>query len=118
MPPTLRALVQTLARRADVVGALVTGRDGLLVDSAGFAAEEAERLAALLPGVVSAADQLGEGSAGGPLASALLESERALLAVTRLTHDVLLVVALADAAEPAPLVAELRRARTQLAALV
>jgi hypothetical protein len=50
--------------------------------------------------------------------SALLECERALLAVTVLTRDVLLVVALAADAEPSHLVAELRRARTQLAALV
>ena len=118
MTPTLRDLVQTLERRPDVTGALVLGRDGLLVESAGLALPDAEHLAALLPGMASAADMVGSATGRGGLVSALLECERALLAVTVLTRDVLLVVALADDAEPSHLVAELRRARTQLAALV
>lgn len=117
MTPTLRDLVQALERRPDVAGALVLGRDGLLVESAGLVPSDAEHLAALLPGVAGAADMLGSATGRGALVTAVLECERALLVVAVLTRDVLLVVALAEEAEPTPLVAELRRARSPLAAL-
>ncbi len=116
--PTLRDLVSALQRRPDVAGAVLLGRDGLLVDAAGLGAADAEHLAALVPGVAAAVDGLGAATGQGALRTAILEGERGLAVVQALAREVLLVVLLAPDADPAPLVYELRRERAQLAALV
>ena len=116
--PTLRDLIETLQARADVAGAVVLGRDGLLVDAGGLDAADAEHLAAVAPGIASAGDAMGAAASDGPLSTAVLEFAHGLAVVSVLSPDVLLVVRLARDAEPGALVYELRRHRAQLAALV
>lgn len=116
--PTLRDLVQALVQRPGVAGALVFGRDGLLVDVAGIARAQAEPLAALAPALLASADALGRAAGRGPLVTAVLEHDDALGVLCTLTGDVALLVLLAPGAAPADLVQELRRARGGLAALV
>jgi hypothetical protein len=116
--PTLRDLIETLQARADVAGAVVLGRDGLLVDAGGMDLGDAEHLAAVAPGVASGGDAIGGATRDGALATAILEFERGLAVVSVLSPDVLLVVRLAPDADPGALVYELRRHRAQLAALV
>lgn len=116
--PTLRDLIEALTARADVASAVVLGRDGLLVDAGGLSGADAEHLAAVAPGVASAADAVGAATGDGALTTAVLEFGDGLAVVTVLSRDVLLLVRLAPGAEPAPLVFELRRSRMQLTALV
>ena len=116
--PTLRDLIEALQARPDVAGAVVLGRDGLLVDAGGLDRADAEPLAAVAPGIASAADAVGAATGDGTLATAVLEFGQGLAVVSVLSADVLLLVRLAAGAEPAPLVYELRRGRARLAALV
>jgi predicted regulator of Ras-like GTPase activity (Roadblock/LC7/MglB family) len=87
--PTLRDLIDALRARPDAAGAVVLGRDGLVVDAG-----------------------------HGGLTTAVLEVEHGLAVVSVLSPDVLLVVRLAPDADPGALVYELRRHRARLSALV
>jgi predicted regulator of Ras-like GTPase activity (Roadblock/LC7/MglB family) len=116
--PTLRDLIETLLARPDVAGAVVLGRDGLLVDAGGLAPADAEHVAAVAPGIAQAADAMGAAAGDGALTTAVLEFARGLAVVSALSAEALLVVRLAPDAAPGPLVRELRRHRSELAALV
>ena len=116
--PTLRDLITALHARADVAGAVVLGRDGLVVDAGGLSPYEAEHLAAVAPAIATAGDAVGGAAGHGALTTAVLEFEQGLAVVSVLSPEVLLVVRLAPESDPGPLVFELRRHRARLAALV
>ena len=116
--PTLRDLVQALHRRPGVAGVVVLGRDGLLVEVAGLAPADAERVAAMAPGLLAAADALGEASGRGALATAVLEHAGGLTVACTLGREVAVLAQLVPDTDPSPLVAEVRRSRAALAALV
>jgi predicted regulator of Ras-like GTPase activity (Roadblock/LC7/MglB family) len=116
--PTLRDLIDALRARPDVAGAVVLGRDGLVVDAGGLSPYEAEHLAAVAPGIATAGDAVGAAAGHGTLTTAVLEFERGLAVVSVLSPEVVLVVRLAPDADPGALVFELRRHRARLAALV
>jgi predicted regulator of Ras-like GTPase activity (Roadblock/LC7/MglB family) len=116
--PTLRDLIDALRARADTAGAVVLGRDGLVVDAGGLPPDEAEHLAAVAPGIAGAGDAIGSAAGQGGLTTAVLEFERGLAVVSVLSPEVLLIVRLAPEADPAALVYELRRHRARLSALV
>ena len=116
--PTIRDLVGAIRQRAGVEAAVVLGRDGLLIDSESRDAFDAEHVAAHLPAVVAAADELGAAADRGQLATAVLEHDGGISVVSVLSRDALLLVVLGPDADVAQLLFELRRARSQIASLV
>jgi predicted regulator of Ras-like GTPase activity (Roadblock/LC7/MglB family) len=97
---------------------VVLGRDGLLIDSQSVPNLDAEHVAALVPGVVAAADEFGNAAARGPLVTAVLEYPGGLAIVSSLSADAILLVLVHATANVGQLLFELRRNREQIATLV
>ena len=116
--PTIRDLVGALRRRDGVEAAVVLGRDGLVIDGQAAPTLDVEHVAAHVPAVAAAAQALGDSAGRGALASLVLEHEGGISLLAALTPDVLLLVAARPDADVAPLLYEIRRSRSQLAALV
>lgn len=107
-----------IRQRDGVDAAVVLGRDGLLIDSQTVANLDAEHVAALVPGVVAAADDFGATAARGPLVTAVLEYPGGLAIVSSLSADAILLVLVRATANIGQLLFELRRNREQIATLV
>lgn len=116
--PTIRDLVSVLRRRDGVDAAIVLGRDGLLIDGATSASFDPEGLAALVPPLVHSAVDLGRAADRGTFGLMVLEHERGPIVVSALSSDAYLLVLMQPQANLAALLYELRRHRTQIAALV
>ncbi len=116
--PTIRDLVTALRRREGVDAAIVLGRDGLLIDGDTEAAYDAEGLAAHVPPMVSAAMEMGAAAARGEFGLMVLEYALGTGVVASLSPDAVLLVLLQPTANLAALLFDLRRHRTQIAAIV
>jgi len=114
---TISDLVAALRRRDGVDAVVVLGRDGLLIDGQadGLAADD---LAAHVPAIVTAGDELGQAAARGGMTTALLEFPDALAVVSALSPDALLLILTTPGSHVGPLLFELRRHREQIASLV
>ena len=115
---TIRDLVGAIRKREGVQAVIVLGRDGLVIDSQVTAGLTADDLAAHVPSVLTAGDELGAAGALGALNTAILEYPGGLAIVSAISEDALLLVL----AQPNPnlgqLLFELRRNREHIAALV
>ncbi|HJR42753.1 MAG TPA: roadblock/LC7 domain-containing protein [Gemmatimonadaceae bacterium] len=116
--PTIRDLVSALRQREGVDAAIVLGRDGLLIDSSSAPAVDADSVAALVPSVVAAADELGRQTERGGVTTAVLEYPAGFAIVSSLTADAVLLVLAGSGAQVGRLLFELRRHRENIAALV
>lgn len=116
--PTIRDLVGVLRQREGVDAAIVLGRDGLLIDSSAEHTVDADSVAALVPSVVAAADELGRQSARGGLTTAVLEYPNGVAIVSTLSSEAMLLVLARPSAQVGRLLFELRRHRENIAALV
>ena len=116
--PTIRDLVAALRQRDGVEAAVVLGRDGLLIDSQTEPTVDAERVAALIPSIVAAADEYGSHDGRGSLTTAVLEFAQGIAIISVLNNDAILVVLAKATTNLAPLLFELRRNRENIAALV
>ena len=116
--PTIRDLVAAIRDREGVEAAVILGRDGLLIDSQAASSVDAERVAAHVPPVLLAAEELGTSGHLGALRTAVLEHERGYAIVTSVSPDAVLLVLVQPTANLAQLLYELRRNRTNIAALV
>lgn len=116
--PSIRDLVSAIRRREGVDAAVVLGRDGLLIDSQSVPGVDAEDLAAHIPAIIGAADELGRTVHGGTLVTAVLEYGAGLSIVSVLNADVILVVFVRPDTNVGQLLFELRRNREHIAALV
>ena len=116
--PTIRDLVGALREREDVEAAVVLGRDGLLIDSRSDPQVDAESVSALVPSIVSAADELGRASRGGALTTAILEYPGGIALACTLSDDAILLVLARLSANVGKLLFDLRRNREQIAAIV
>lgn len=116
--PTIRDLVGALRQRDGVEAAVVLGRDGLLIDSQTNGQLDAEQVAALVPPVVSAADEFGQSANHGTLTTAILEHPSGYAILSVLSAEAMLLVLAQPHAEIGQLLFELRRNREQIAALV
>ena len=116
--PSIRDLVSAIRQREGVDAAIVLGRDGLLIDSQSVPGMDAEDLAAHIPAVIAAADELGTSVQRGTFITAVLEYANGLAIVSVLNADVILVVFVHPDTTVGQLLFELRRNREHIAALV
>ncbi len=115
--PSIQDLVSLLRQRDGVEAAIVLGRDGLVIASDSQPGVDSESLAALLPSVVSAADELGQHTGRGALTTALLEYPGGVVLVSPMSADAILMVLSDQGPHLGPLILELRRHCEHLASL-
>ncbi len=116
--PTIRDVVEALARREGVDAVVVLGNDGLPIDSHVTPAVDPEVVAAHLPALLQACDDLGRNGGRGALATGVLEFETGFAVVANLSQDAKLLVLLRPRANLGPLLYDLSRHRAQIAGLL
>jgi predicted regulator of Ras-like GTPase activity (Roadblock/LC7/MglB family) len=97
---------------------LVLGRDGLLIQHAGYGGLDPETVSAMVPGLAQAASSLGAAAGGGGASTVVARLAKGVAVVQALSDDVLLAVLLRDGAGFAPLLRELADGSGALAKLV
>lgn len=112
--PTLRELVSALRQRPGIDAAVVVGRDGLLVAGDASPHIDLDETAARIPPLIAAVRDLTEGDSTGVIEHA----GGHLLYLSLSREDAVLVVLAGGGADLGPLVADLRRYRERIAALV
>lgn len=115
---SIRDLVGALRQREGVEAAIVLGRDGLLIDSQTIPGLSAEDLAARIPPVITAADELGNAGGRGDAVTVILEHPKGIAIVSVLSAEAVLLVLVQPSANIGQLLYELRRNREHIAALV
>ncbi len=116
--PTIRDVVQALARREGVDAVIILGSDGLPIDSYTTDGLDPEVVAAHLPAVLQACDELGQNAQRGALAAGVLEYAGGFAVVSNLSSDAKLLVLLQPRANLGPLLYDLRRHRAEIAGLL
>jgi predicted regulator of Ras-like GTPase activity (Roadblock/LC7/MglB family) len=116
--PTIRELVAAIRQRDGVEAAIVLGRDGLLIDGQAGGSLNAEDVAAMIPSIINAADELGAAAERGAVVTAVLEHTNGHAIVSVISDDAVLLVLLSATADIGTLLYELRRNRGHLATLV
>lgn len=116
--PSIRDLVAAIADRQGVEATIVLGRDGLLIDSQVADGIDAEGLAARVPSIMAAADDIGAAAGRGETVTAVIEHGNGMAVLSSLSPDALLLVLVASHANIGQLLFELRRNRDHIAALV
>ena len=116
--PTIRDLISAIRQREGVEAAIVLGRDGLLIDSQIDPGLDADDIAARIPAVVTAADELGGATGRGELVTTVLEHQHGLAIASVLSVEAILLVLVAPSANVGQLLFEIRRNREHIAALV
>lgn len=116
--PTIRELVKALGQREGVEAVVLLGRDGLLIDGRTMPSLDAEHLAAHVPSLIAAAEELAVHAQRGPLVTSVLEYERGYAVVSALSNEAVLLVLVHPSANVGALLFELRRHRGNIASLV
>jgi predicted regulator of Ras-like GTPase activity (Roadblock/LC7/MglB family) len=116
--PTIRDVVQALARRRGVKAAIVLGRDGLPIDSAAINGLDSDGLAAVVPALVSACAGIGSAGGCGAFDTSVVEYEGGLALVTTVTPDALLALIIDPRTNIGSLLFEIRRHRPAIAKLL
>ena len=116
--PTIRELVQAIARRDGVDAVVVVGPDGLTIDAASADGIDPEGVAALLPSAIRGMNQLGAAGARGEFATGVLEFGAGLAVVAVLHQDAMLVILVRPDTNVGTLLFDLRRHRTAIAGLL
>jgi predicted regulator of Ras-like GTPase activity (Roadblock/LC7/MglB family) len=116
--PTIRDVVQALARRPGIKAAIVLGRDGLPIDAAVHNGLDSDSVAALIPPIVSACTHLGGAAACGEFGASALEFDGGMAIVTTITPDTLLALVAAPETNLGSLLYELRKHRAAIAGLL
>ena len=116
--PTIREFTSALRRRPGVNAALVSGRDGLLIDGAADPELDQHDLAARVPSLISEALQLGEAVRLGACSTCIVEFADGYGILTTLGEDSILTVLAAKTAELGPLLFEIRSQRSRLESLL
>lgn len=116
--PTIHEVVQALGTREGVDAVLLLGQDGLVIDSQAGDGVDADGLAALVPPVTAACEQLGSAAERGGFGVGLVEYARGMVMVAELTADTLLAVVFAAGANVGSHLYELKRHRAAIAELL
>lgn len=114
----IRDLVAALRQREGVDAAIVLGRDGLLIDSQAVEGLDPEDLAARIPPIITASDELGSAARRGEAVTVILEHQQGIAIVSVLNAEAILLVLVRPSANIGQLLYELRRNREHIAALV
>lgn len=116
--PTIRELVTALHQRTGVEAVLLLGRDGMLIDGRAAPGVDLEQLAAHVPALAAASEELSATATRGKLVSSVVEYERGFAVVANLSSEAMLLVLLQPSANLGALIAEIRQHRSHIAALV
>src|SRR2546426_12653374 len=116
--PTIRELVQAIARRSGVDAVVVVGRDGLPIDSAAANGIDPDSVAAVLPAVVRGMADLGGAGGRGEFATAVVEFGAGMAVLAMLHADALLVILVRPETNVGSLLFDIRRHRTAIAGLL
>jgi predicted regulator of Ras-like GTPase activity (Roadblock/LC7/MglB family) len=116
--PTIRDVVEAFGSRDGVEAVIILGSDGLPIDSHTPPGTDPEALAALIPNVLRACDQLGSTAAGGGLEMGVLEYGGGAAIVANLNPDAKLLVLAKRRANIGPLLYDLKRYRAEIADLL
>ena len=114
---TIRDLTVAIRQRPGIEAVVILGRDGLLIDSQGTLQLDAEGLAARVPGIVAAADEIGTSTDRGSMKMAVIEQENGYAIVSSIGDDALLCVLTTRNADLASLLYDVRRHRESIARL-
>lgn len=115
---TIRDIVQAFGQRDGVDTVVVLGRDGLPIDSASRNALDIEGVAALVPSLVGACNRLGEAGTRGEFQAGVVEFGNGFIIVSSVSVDALLALFVQAHADVGGLLYELRRYRSEIAALL
>lgn len=113
----IRDVVQALQKRPGVEAVVVVGRDGLPIDSSGQGVD-ADSVAALLPGVLRDAGELGSAGGRGSFTTGVLEYGQGLALVSTLNAEASLIVLMRPATNVGALLFDLQRHRSAIAGLL
>ena len=116
--PQLDTALASLAAHPGVEHVLVLGRDGLLIAHTGPGGLDAETVSAMVPGVASAATELGRAAGHGAATTIVARLDDGVALVSVLSDEVLLAVLLRGDVGFAPLLRDLTQRRDELAGLV
>ncbi len=116
--PTIRDVVQALARREGVDVVVILGSDGLPIDSQTTDGVDPEVVAAHLPAVLQACDELGQQSRRGAVTTGVIEFAAGFAIVANLSRDAKLLVLLKPRADLGPLLYDIKRHRAEIAGLL
>ncbi len=115
--PTIRDLTAAIRQRPGIEAVVILGRDGLLIDSQGTLTLDAEGLAARVPGIVAAADEIGITTGRGTMRIAVIEQEVGFAVVSSIGEDAVLCVLTTRDADLGSLLYDVRRHRESIARL-
>lgn len=96
----LRDLVHRVHATPGVTGAVVVGRDGLVIDAGGMEPAVADHVAALAPGLVAAAEMVADAAGAGEARAAVIEGAAGVVLAMPLSREVMLVALVDGAAAP------------------
>lgn len=116
--PTIRDVVQTLKDRDGVDAVILLSRDGLTIDAQAGNGVDADGLAALVPGVVTACNRLGAAAGRGGFGTGIVEFNEGMTILAELTPDALLAIVFQPKANIGGLLYELQRHRSAIAGLL
>lgn len=116
--PTIREFTSALRQRPGVTAAIVSGRDGLLVEGAAGANIDLDDLAARLPALITEAISIGDAASLGSCTTCIIEYGAGYAVLTTLGTDSILTVLLDKSAELGAILFELRSQRSRLEALL
>jgi predicted regulator of Ras-like GTPase activity (Roadblock/LC7/MglB family) len=116
--PTIRDVVQALARRQGVKAVIVLGHDGLPIDSHSRNGLDPEGVAAVVPALVTACGSIGAAAACGAFDSGVVEFDGGMALVTAVTPETLLAIVVDLETNIGPLLYEIRKHRPAIAKLL
>jgi predicted regulator of Ras-like GTPase activity (Roadblock/LC7/MglB family) len=116
--PTIRDVVQALARRQGVDAVVIAGQDGLTIDAHARDGLDVDGLAALVPAVAESCRELGNAASRGGFGTGVVEYQGGLVLIAELNDEALLAMFFRPNTNIGPLLYELRRHRAAIARLL
>ena len=115
---TIRDVVDALGRRDGVEAVIILGNDGLPISSSVTNGGDPEVLAALVPNIVQATEQLGQHAARGAMTTTVIEYQSGLALVASLSSETKLLILVRPRTNVGPLLYDLARHRAEIAGLL
>ena len=116
--PTIRDVVRALGEREGVEAVIVLGRDGLPIDAHTRDGLDPDGLAALVPAVVAACEQLGGAARCGGFGTGVVEFAEGAVVMAPLGEEALLAMIFAPGTNFGAHLFDLRRHHRAIAALL